>query len=58
MPYKLIYLVFQLVKLICMYIPCREGKVLAAASLNADPVVARTAELLYQDKMPPASDLR
>ena len=31
---------------------------LAAASLNADPVVARTAELLYQNKMPSASDLR
>ncbi len=36
----------------------RDDKVLAVASLNFDPVVSRSAELMCQDKMPSGTQLR
>ena len=41
--------------------PCnfpRDDKVLAVCSLNSDPVVSQAAELMFQGKMPSASQLR
>ena len=37
---------------------CRDDKVLAVCSLNSDPVVSKSAELMYQGKMPLGSQLK
>lgn len=52
-----LFLYFLFTDSVLVFFP-REGKVIAAASLNADPVVANVAELLFQSKMPSASELR
>ena len=43
--------------MMCCY-SCRNDKVLAVSSLNSDPVVSQSAELMFQGRMPTGTQLK